>query len=262
MYCEKCGNFVPDSAKFCVKCGALTGNDSTENMYASQKTENLPNQNMQAGMNQQQSPMQQGNYNGQNFQNGSFVQNNGYPNGVGNFAGSAGNVAAGVAKHAGNAKRNALISLLVVGVFAILFLLYSVFLKTGTPEDTIAKLETGMNNMDQAMVMECFDEQINSMISGSMGILDSLTGLPIGDISEFASGLGGFMSAAGLTPKVTLVIENISYSPNKKSCIATVTMYMEYMGESEVETVELPMVLKDREWLISVSDLSSFMSYY
>ena len=292
MYCNNCGCELSENAKFCGKCGTTVKQNNVrdemksdgqngQSVYRPQYEQMQPGyQNPQYGQmqpgyqNPQYGQMQPGYQNPQygQMQPGyqspqGFPENNGISNvahAAGNVAGGvarqAGNVAGGVVRQAGRAKRNMLLALLVVGVFAILFLLYTVFLKTGTPEDTIAKLEKGMNNLDQEMVLECFDDQMNSLYSGSLGLLDSLSGLPISDLADVASGLGGLLSASGMSPTVSIDIEEIEYSADKKSCMAYVLIEMEYMGETQTEYMELPMVLDGREWLISMSDIYSF--YY
>lgn len=247
MFCSKCGSELPDNARFCGRCGAEVRQNRTVN---NQKSPDFSNG--QFNYQPQNGQMQSGRQNSGGF--------SGY-NGMTNVIQTAGNAAGGVVREANKAKRNMLLALLVVGVFAIFFLLYNVFLKTGTPEDTIAKLEKGMNNLDQEMVLECFDDQMNSLYSGSLGLLDSLSGLPVSDFADMASGLGGLMSATGLSPSITIEVHDITYSGDKDSCLAYVTIYVEYMGESEAEDMELPMVLNDREWLISMSDISSFYSF-
>ena len=137
-------------------------------------------------------------------------------------------------------------------------MLYVLFIKTGTPEDTIAKLEKALNNLDQNAVLECFDEQANSLYSGALGVGEALSDLPLGDLADLASGLSGFLSAAGLTPDISIDIENISYASDKESCVVYVELTMEYMGEKEKEEIALPMVLTGREWLISTSALENF----
>ena len=98
-------------------------------------------------------------------------------------------------------------------------------------------------------MLECFDEQANSLYSGALGVGEALSDLPLGDLADLASGLSGFLSAAGLTPDISIDIEDISYASDKESCVVYVELTMEYMGEKEKEEIALPMVLTGREWL-------------
>ena len=254
--------------------------------YQNQQFPDMPFQNQQSRNNNQQfqnsnpqysnSPFQNGNpqysnspfqndnpqYSNSPFQNGNQAYQNtacGTSSGTA-FADAAARGASNIAREAvhtaGRAKRTALLSLLVVGVFAILAVLYVLFIKTGTPEDTIAKLEKALNNLDQNAVLECFDEQANSLYSGALGVGEALSDLPLGDLADLASGLSGFLSAAGLTPDISIDIEDISYASDKKSCVVYVELTMEYMDEREKEEIALPMVLTGREWLISTSALA------
>ena len=90
------------------------------------------------------------------------------------------------------------------------------------------------------------------------GVGEALSDLQLGDLADLASGLSGFLSAAGLTPDISIDIEDISYASDKESCVVYVELTMEYMGEKEKEEIALPMVLTGREWLISTSALENF----
>ncbi len=289
MYCANCGKELPPQCKFCTRCGTQTArpennSHSQENTlsqgrpYQNQQFPDMPFQNQQFQNSNPQysnSPFQDGNpgsngfsqkpnyqnqpYQNQQFSNPQFQNNN---TGSAAFADAAARGASNIAHEAvhtaGRTKRTALLSLLVVGVFAILAVLYVLFIKTGTPEDTIAKLEKALNNLDQNAVLECFDEQANSLYSGALGVGEALSDLPLGDLADLASGLSGFLSAAGLTPDISIDIEDISYASDKESCVVYVELTMEYMGEKEKEEIALPMVLTGREWLISTSALENF----
>lgn len=275
MYCANCGKELPPQCKFCTRCGTQTArpennSHSQENTlsqgrpYQNQQFPDMPFQNQQSRNNNQQFQNSNPQYSNSPFQNGNQAYQNtacGISPGTA-FTDSAAREASNITREAvhtaGRAKRTALLSLLVVGVFAILAVLYVLFIKTGTPEDTIAKLEKALNNLDQNAVLECFDEQANSLYSGALGVGEALSDLPLGDLADLASGLSGFLSAAGLTPDISIDIEDISYASDKKSCVVYVELTMEYMDEREKEEIALPMVLTGREWLISTSALANF----
>ena len=275
MYCANCGKELPPQCKFCTRCGTPTARPennscSQENTpsqgrpYQNQQFPDMPFQNQQSRNNNQQFQNSNPQYSNSPFQNGNQAYQNtacGISPGTA-FTDSAAREASNITREAvhtaGRAKRTALLSLLVVGVFAILAVLYVLFIKTGTPEDTIAKLEKALNNLDQNAVLECFDEQANSLYSGALGVGEALSDLPLGDLADLASGLSGFLSAAGLTPDISIDIEDISYASDKKSCVVYVELTMEYMDEREKEEIALPMVLTGREWLISTSALANF----
>ena len=264
MYCANCGKELPPQCKFCTRCGTQTArpennSHSQENTlsqgrpYQNQQFPDMPFQNQQFQNSNPQysnSPFQDSNpgsngfsqkpnYQNQPYQNQQFQNNN---TGNAAFADAAARGASNIAHEAvhtaGRTKRTALLSLLVVGVFAILAVLYVLFIKTGTPEDT--------------------DEQANSLYSGALGVGEALSDLPLGDLADLASGLSGFLSAAGLTPDISIDIEDINYASDKESCVVYVELTMEYMGEKEKEEIALPMVLTGREWLISTSALENF----
>lgn len=162
----------------------------------------------------------------------------------------------GVGRAAHETAKLKLLALIAVALIAIVMMIYMIFLKKGTPEDTIAKMENALNNMDQEELLECFDDQINSLYSGALGLGDSLSGLPLGDLADLATGLGGFMSAAGLTPEFTLEVLDVEYTGDD-TCVVQVNFIVTYMGETETETQYLPMALEGREWLVSASALGA-----
>ena len=60
--------------------------------------------------------------------------------------------------------------LIAAALTAIAVILYFVFLKSGTPEDTIEKMEHALNNLDQEELLECFDNQIQGLYSGALSV--------------------------------------------------------------------------------------------
>lgn len=145
-----------------------------------------------------------------------------------------------------------LMALIAVALIVIASILYMVFIKSGTPEDTIEKMEHALNNLDQDELLECFDNQIQDMYSGALSVGGELAGIDLGGLSDLASGLGGFMSAAGLTPEFDLQIISIEYSDDN-NCVAEVNFIMTYQGDTQSETQILPMTKDGREWVISAS---------
>lgn len=167
---------------------------------------------------------------------------------------AAGAAVRGGSRAAKSALSIKLLAIIAAALIVIIAILYFLFFSSGTPEDTIEKLEAAMNDMDQEALLECFDGQMNDLYSGILGVGGELTGIDLGAFSDLASGLGGFMSAAGLTPTVEMDIIDITYTSDD-SCIVTVDCTQTYMGETSTETMTLPMVKDGREWLISVSGL-------
>lgn len=221
MFCVRCGTQILPGQRFCPNCGNMI----------------VQSQPMGSGA----QPV-----------NGNF---NGIPGGGGVVRGAAdfSQRAAGAGvRAAGKAARLKLLALIAVALIAIATILYVAFLKPGTPEDTIEKMEHALNNLDQDELLECFDNQIQDMYSGALSIGGDLAGIDLGGLSDLASGLGGFMSAAGLTPQFDLQIVEIEYS-DKNNCLAEVNFVMVYQGETQSETQYLPMTKEGREWVVSAS---------
>ena len=177
-------------------------------------------------------------------------------------AGSRGVHAAGAAVRGGRKAAQSAITIKLLAIIAVVLiviagLLYFFFFSSKKPEDTVEKLEKAMNELDQDALLECFDGQMNDLYSGMLGIGGELTGIDLGSWADLASGLGGIMSAAGLSPQVELTVIAVEYT-GSDSCVVTVDFKMTYMGEVSSETQYLPMVKEGREWLISMSGLSDW----
>lgn len=62
------------------------------------------------------------------------------------------------------------------------------------------------------------------------------------------------MAGAGLMPTFKLTVLDTSYS-GSDTCMVTVNFSTSYGGETEQETVQLPMKKEGRKWLISLGAL-------
>ena len=158
----------------------------------------------------------------------------------------AGRAVQGAGKAAGSAIRLKLTLLIAAALIAIAVMLYLLFFKAGTPEDTVQKMEDALNRMDQQALLECFDEQSQGIYSGLLGVG--------GELSDLASGLGGYMSAAGLTPQFDLTVVDVEYTGDD-TCLVTVDFAVTYQGTSDTDTQVLPMVKDGRDWVVSAAGL-------
>lgn len=173
----------------------------------------------------------------------------------------AGGAMRGGARAAGEASKLKILGIIAAALIAIVMMLYFLFFKAGTPEDTVAKMEDALNHMDQAALLECFDGQTQQMYSGALGLAGSLSGLPLGDLSDLAAGLGGMMAGAGLTPKFALTVVDVEYS-GTDNCLVTVNFSMSFQGETENETQMLPMTKDGRNWVISMAAMQDMQELF
>ena len=139
-------------------------------------------------------------------------------------------------------------------LIAIAAMLYFMFFKSGTPEDTVQKMEDALNRLDQQELLECFDEQTQGLYSGMLGVGGDLLGFDLGALSDLASGLGGYMSAAGLTPQFDLTVVDVQYTGDD-TCLVTIEFAVTYQGTSDLDTETLPMIKDGRDWVISAAGL-------
>ena len=283
MFCRKCGRQLRDGSVFCAYCGSRTvqsdgapqtgsGNENAGNVhtngpgkYAQQPGNGHFYQPGAPGSEQHNSYNSGGSYmSGPGY--GAGPANQGfYPSGGAHMMGSGMQMAAGGAQMAGRAVRGAgkaagsairlkLTLLIAAALIAIAVMLYLLFFKAGTPEDTVQKMEDALNRMDQQALLECFDEQSQGIYSGLLGVGGELLNFDLGALSDLASGLGGYMSAAGLTPQFDLTVVDVEYTGDD-TCLVTVDFAVTYQGTSDTDTQVLPMVKDGRDWVVSAAGL-------
>lgn len=283
MFCRKCGRQLRDGSVFCAYCGSRTvqsdgapqtgsgcenaGNVHTNGPgnYAQQPGNGHFYQPGAPGSEQHNSYNSGGSYmSGPGY--GAGPANQGfYPSGGAHMMGSGMQMAAGGAQMAGRAVRGAgkaagsairlkLTLLIAAALIAIAVMLYLLFFKAGTPEDTVQKMEDALNRMDQQALLECFDEQSQGIYSGLLGVGGELLNFDLGALSDLASGLGGYMSAAGLTPQFDLTVVDVEYTGDD-TCLVTVDFAVTYQGTSDTDTQVLPMVKDGRDWVVSAAGL-------
>ena len=283
MFCRKCGRQLRDGSVFCAYCGSRTvqsdgapqtgtGYENAGNVhtngpgnYAQQPGNGHFYQPGAPGSEQHNSYNSGGSYmSGPGY--GAGPANQGfYPSGGAHMMGSGMQMAAGGAQMAGRAVRGAgkaagsairlkLTLLIAAALIAIAVMLYLLFFKAGTPEDTVQKMEDALNRMDQQALLECFDEQSQGIYSGLLGVGGELLNFDLGALSDLASGLGGYMSAAGLTPQFDLTVVDVEYTGDD-TCLVTVDFAVTYQGTSDTDTQVLPMVKDGRDWVVSAAGL-------
>lgn len=225
MFCVNCGRELKAGQLFCAGCGTRIGHQA----------EPKPVTNQSMGC--------QTNMAGNVVSGGAQI--------AGNVVRGGAQIAAGGVKAAKRIATGKLLAIIAAALVVIVGILYVVFLKSGKPEDTVAKLEEALNNLDQKAVLECFDGQTQDMYSGLLSVGGDLVGIDLEGLSDLASGMGGIMAGMGLMPEFTIEILDVSYE-GKDTCYVSVAMYMEYMGETETEETVLPMMKEGREWKISM----------
>ena len=282
MFCRKCGRQLRDGSVFCAYCSRTVQSDGAPQTGSGY--ENAGNVHTNGPGNYAQQPgnghfyqpgapgsEQHNSYNS----GGSYMSGPGYgagpanqgfyPSGGAHMMGSGMQMAAGGAQMAGRAVRGAgkaagsairlkLTLLIAAALIAIAVMLYLLFFKAGTPEDTVQKMEDALNRMDQQALLECFDEQSQGIYSGLLGVGGELLNFDLGALSDLASGLGGYMSAAGLTPQFDLTVVDVEYTGDD-TCLVTVDFAVTYQGTSDTDTQVLPMVKDGRDWVVSAAGL-------
>lgn len=237
MFCSNCGKQLLDRDKFCKYCGAAT--DYVESV--GQQDINPQAEPLQHGQQDLRQPPQF------TYQNPQPTQGMGSQSG--NIAETIIQTGYKTAKTAGKAKFYGIISTAVV---AIALMIYFIFLKPGTPEDTITKMEKAFNKMDIKKMVECFDSQSQDLFYGYLNLGGDLAGVDLNSLAQISSGFGGIFADAGVTPKISMNVTDVEYFGSDE-CTVSVDIMVNYKGEIETESEEFPMTKEGRDWLISIS---------
>ncbi|NMA17596.1 MAG: hypothetical protein GX939_02365 [Clostridiaceae bacterium] len=163
--------------------------------------------------------------------------------------------------------------ILVVIVIGVGVGVYFLLIPRNTPLDTVKKLETALNELDNEKLLECFDSDGEKIQSGMNfllgGILEEITGFNTSGLFDLAEGLGGLFAGLGLNPEYKITVLDIypdDYK-SKKVCLVMVQidtqmpqspLFGEYSPDSSTEMGILPMKLIKRNWLISFRALNEF----
>lgn len=170
----------------------------------------------------------------------------------------AGNAASAAAGAAAGSKSVATIVLPIV--FALIALIAAIVIPVAVsnsngPEQTIAKLETAMNDLDINGMVDCFDSTLRNAYSAGSDLMGGLIGF-------------GYETAADLMPFLSELTGEDMDMPQFKidvldkqevsdtSCILTIRITTYYDGaESDVEEGPVEMVKEDGDWYIASDDL-------
>ena len=252
MFCHFCGKQLLDGDRFCQHCGSpvqqMNGGNPQQSYGAGQNVGNQSGTGGSAGYGGAgQGNMGYGNvgysvpgYHIPEYRNSSY----GHPGGMGR------------AVH--QAARTRLIAIGAAALCLIAVMVFVLFFRSDKPEDTVARMEKALNNMDMDALIDCFDEQTQDMYSGALGVGSQLTGADLGAWADLANGFGGFMAGAGLTPEYELEITDIQYE-GSDTCAVYVNFYMSYQGEQSTEEIVLPMAKAGRKWAVSAAALQDIL---
>lgn len=114
-----------------------------------------------------------------------------------------------------------------------------------TPEETVKKMEEALNAWDTEMLMECFDDSMNS-------IYDSF---PLGGLGDLAGGMRPFMKELGFEVHYDVKIDKVVYSEDGENCVVYLNIKTTFSGDSSTEQMELPMHLVGNKWLIGMEGI-------
>lgn len=214
MFCSKCGTQLPDDAMFCGECGAPTRN------YRQQQAANA----------WQETPVQQ-----------PYAEQPDYGwNGQASVMPDD-NTAAVKSKFSGGSKRGILMAAGILVIAVLAGLLYVKVLKPGTPQDTVHRLEKAMEDLDAEEMIACFDEETRQAYEDGMS--------EYGDMADGMTGLLGMAGGLGIGPEVTITVTDVDYD-GEDACTVSADIALSFMGESQEDSMDLPMKKEGKKWVI------------
>lgn len=224
MFCSKCGTKLPDDAMFCSECGAPTRN------YRKQQQE--PGYGQEPGYTQEpsldQQPWDQPTYGSQPGEQDM--------SGQATYDGTA----SVKAKFSGGSKRGIIMAAVIVAIAALAGILYVKVLKPRTPEDTLAKLEKAIEDLDMDEIMACFDQETRQAYKDGMSEYGDIDGM---------TDLMGMVGGLGAGPKVDIHINDIDYD-GSDACTVSADLSLSFMGQSQEDSMDIPMKKEGKDWVI------------
>ncbi len=122
-----------------------------------------------------------------------------------------------------------------------------------TPEDTVKQIESALNDMDEEALLNCFDKNVQKVLSGGSKVISSLTGVDTEGIFEIFAGLYGMSESEIRSAEYELAVTDVAYEGDK-NCIAYIHgRAVNSSGESAEGDFELPLKLQKDEWKIKVT---------
>ncbi|MGI6008359.1 MAG: zinc-ribbon domain-containing protein [Ruminococcus sp.] len=208
---------------FCSKCGTQLPDDAMFCSECGAPTRNYKKQHQETAC--EQMPYQQQYYE--------------QPAGQ-NYVPEAGPVSV-KEKFTGGSRRGIIMALAIIVIAVLAGLLYVMVLKPRTPQDTVDRLEKAVEDLDIDEILNCFDETTRQAYKDGME--------EYGDMSDSVTGLLGVAGGLGIGPDVTIRIRDIDYQ-GADSCTVSVDFKMSFMGESQEDSMDLPMKKEGRDWVI------------
>lgn len=165
-----------------------------------------------------------------------------------------------------NPKTRNIIIVIIVAAVAAIITMALVSNSRPTPEETISKLEKGLNALDQNEVLACFDQQSQDLSNSMTSLAGQLTGMK--NFATLLNGFGGLVAGSGQAPKYTLTVNSVQYYDDDH-CVADVTMAVDYKGSiyekyvndtSQTDKVQFPMEYDDDDDMWKITMDTSFIS--
>ncbi len=143
--------------------------------------------------------------------------------------------------------------IIVIGI-----LIFFLFIKSGKPEDTVAELETAINEMDIEGVMDCFDKNTNDLYDSMMDLGSDVTGIDLEDMAGAFDEIEDMKEEGMEVPEIKLVVLEVSKETGD-SCEVTFQARTTYEGGTDTEEVTMPMKKEGREWKFSMAAFKELM---
>lgn len=135
--------------------------------------------------------------------------------------------------------------------------------KESKPEDTVKSLERALNKGDVEKILDCCSSDVAKAVSGGGTILGSLAGKVLGDAlgfdidmeaaADLVMGLWGMSGDLREGYAIHLEVTDIDYEGDENCLVYVSAEVSDDAGHSEIENLEMPMLLEDGEWKVKIT---------
>lgn len=216
MFCSNCGKEISEMGKFCEHCGSALGEDEIQRF---DRKETILTQQRQ-----------------------NTIKNT-YQN---------------IADHQEKKSKKIFVlnSILVVLGLIVAFLFYNIFMGTEKPENTIAKLEKALNELDIISLIDCFGEDAQEVFCECLGLDETV--MEYLDMDTLAAMISEMENEEMY--EFSMDVIDVDYS-GRNDCIITVDTEIHYDGEKKSGEIEFPMEKQNGKWVLDTEILEVFLDY-
>lgn len=122
-----------------------------------------------------------------------------------------------------------------------------------TPEDTVRQIESALNDKDEKALIDCFDKNVQKVLSGGSKVVSSLLGVDTEGVFEIVAGLYGMSESEIQSADYELIVTDVVYDGDKNCVVYVHGKAVNSTGETAEGDFEMPLKLQKEQWKIKVT---------